>query len=177
MNESLSQLKLSNKAESTNEAELVSIESKTDVHTKKANNNEDLNLSLRKFASFVENENGDDEDFAKMISCFALLMPNRQQAVMSNGNNNASSSRGDLMMTVAAAASAASSYGFNQQKNNKNNDISSVTPGAFSFVTQMHNPKPLSEHLTLDLDELKKQYKKLKVTKSEIHVFFFFNFQ
>jgi len=161
----LSQLKLSNNSDSLNEGELISIESKKDSNSKETKNNDDLNLSLRNFASFVESDNADDEDFAKIISCFDLLMPNRQQAVTAHGNSNLSSSRSDLMMTVAAAASAANSFGFNQQKNNKNNDISSVTPGAFSFVTQMHNPKPLSEHLTLDLDELKKQYKKLKVRK------------
>ena len=124
---------------------------------------------MRKFASFVDGENTDDEDFAKMISCFALLMPNRPQAVTSHSYSSPHASstdaRKDIMMTAAAAASNTFSLG---QQKNKNNDISSVTPGAFSFVTQMYNPKPLSEHLTLDLDELKQQYKKLKVKYDKI---------
>jgi hypothetical protein len=34
----------------------------------------------------------------------------------------------------------------------------------------MHQPKPLSEHLTLDLDELKKQYKKLRERQRQAHI-------
>ena len=177
-NESLSQLKLSNgKTNGANssikEAELISIESKNDSLDLKNSqlNNDDLGLSsLRKYSSFVDTDNDEAEDFAKMISCFALLMPNRQAAVTSAPHNPSSTSvnsRHDIMMTAAAAASALnlgnSHHRQHHQQKNKNNDISSVTPGAFSFITQMHNPKSLSEHLTMDLDELKKQYKKLKV--------------
>ena len=191
-NESLSQLKLSSgKTNGSCEDELVAIESAKNDNLSNCqtngtsangnssiNSNDDLGLSsLRKFASFVDTDNNDEaEDFAKMISCFALLMPSRPPAVTAGPHNassassssgssngsNGSHSRHDLMMTAAAAANAFGLSGGAHQKN-KNNDISSVTPGAFSFVTQMHNPKPLSEHLTLDLDELKKQYKKLKV--------------
>jgi hypothetical protein len=50
------------------------------------------------------------------------------------------------------------------------NFLDHVTPGAFSFITQMHNPKSLSEQLTLDLNELKKQYTKLKERQRQAHI-------
>ena len=49
-------------------------------------------------------------------------------------------------------------------------DISLVTPGAFSYVTQMHNPKPIDAHLTLDLNELKKRYITLKKRQRQAHI-------
>ena len=158
-------------------------------------NSDDLGLSLRKLASFDSNGSANDdddeiEDLAKMISCFAVLMPNRPKAVGSSTVNaaNISSAHNDIMMTAAAAASAfgmksPKSTFLNQQKTNDANnsnsrkdskesetELSSVTPGAFSFIAQMHNPKPLSEHLTLDLNDLKKQYKKLKERQRQAHI-------
>lgn len=50
------------------------------------------------------------------------------------------------------------------------NFLDHVTPGAFSFITQMHNPKSLSEQLTLDLNELKKQYQKLKERQRQAQI-------
>jgi len=142
-----------------------------------------------------EEENDDEvEDLAKMISCFALLMPNRPSIT--------SSSRNDIVMSAAAMAStfaqsnqskssssstqhASSLFNLfkskssnsnaksdlnNNKSQTKTSDISMVTPGAFSFISQMHNPKPLSEHLTLDINELKKQYKKLKERQRQAHI-------
>ena len=67
-------------------------------------------------------------------------------------------------MTVAAAASAANSFGFNQQKNNKNNDISSVTPGAFSFVPVRH----VWGHILALRKTGKKTKKQLEVTRTAL---------
>jgi hypothetical protein len=139
----------------------------------------------------------DLEDLAKMISCFALLMPSRNSvtsvAAASSANSGATSQK-DIMITAAAAAStfglsgsknpfalfekfkskssevAASSAAAAAAASNLNNDISMVSPGAFSFVTQMHTPKPLSEKLTMDLNELKKQYEKLKERQRQAYI-------
>jgi hypothetical protein len=87
------------------------------------------------------------EDLAKMISCFALLMPNRSNAVASNGSSSSAAShtiRNDIMMTAAVAASTYVTKLLktrsNQTKESDKDDISKVSPGAFSYVTQMHNP-------------------------------------
>jgi hypothetical protein len=136
-------------------------------------------------SDYTEDEYDDEvEDLAKMISCFALLMPNRINSVTNSATSSASATaRNDINIMMTAAA-AASSYGktFKSFKKNNNNskdatsmaankdDISRVTPGAFSYITQMHNPKPLEEHLTLDLNELKKQYSKLKERQRQAHV-------
>lgn len=136
-------------------------------------------------SEYTEDEYDDEvEDLAKMISCFALLMPNRINSVTNSAISSASATaRNDIniMMTAAAAASSYSKTFKSFKKNNNNSkdatslaankdDISRVTPGAFSYITQMHNPKPLEEHLTLDLNELKKQYSKLKERQRQAHV-------
>lgn len=84
-----------------------------------------------------------------------------------NGNNgittnNNNSSSGDRRSSNAAASGGT--------KQNVANFLDHVTPGAFSFITQMHNPKSLSEELTLDLNELKKQYKKLKERQRQAQI-------
>ena len=140
-----------------------------------------------------QNEN-DIEDLAKMISCFALLMPNRNSvtsANMATATTLSGTSHKDIMITAAAAAST---FGYKEKNSfynpfsifekykvgnnanlsgenaNKLNDISMVTPGAFSFVTQKYNPKPLSEKLTMDLNDLKKQYEKLKERQRQAYI-------
>lgn len=74
-----------------------------------------------------------------------------------------------------SASSLSSKQGNNKSENNSGgmlngNFLDNVTPGAFSFITQMHNPKSLSEQLTLDLNELKKQYKKLKERQRQAQI-------
>lgn len=140
------------------------------------------------------NEEDEIEDLAQMISCFALLMPNRSPAsaiTAGPSQSNTNNSQKDIML---AAAAAASTYGLKQSSNNPfsfldrfvnnrnksdatsagavntSNDISSVTPGAFSYVTQAYDPKPLSEKLTTDLSELKKQYEKLKERQRQAYI-------
>ncbi|RNA24186.1 TBC1 domain family member [Brachionus plicatilis] len=93
------------------------------------------------------------DDLAKMISCFALLMPGR--AVTSPHHK-------DIMIEAVAAANTFGSK--------KKDELSLVTPGAISFISQMYNPKPLSEQLTMDLNELKKQYKKLKERQKQAQI-------
>jgi hypothetical protein len=179
--------------------------SKADIQTKKSEEKlVDIDgsrktldsLELRKSSINNGEEDNDDEveDLAKIISCFALLIPNRPSIT--------SSSRSDIVMSAAAMASTfsqsnqtksdssssqhssslfnlfKSKSSSNQKTSDLNNnksqmktsDISMVTPGAFSFISQMHNPKPLSEHLTLDINELKKQYKKLKERQRQAHI-------
>jgi hypothetical protein len=158
-------------------------------------------FELRKHSKSAKIKNNDSssidqedlEDLAKMISCFALLMPNRNAVSSSSSTSiiNPAVSQKDIMMTAAAAASQ-----FAYKKTTKNNmfnlldrfrtssesnstnavgksatdDISTVTPGAFSFVTQMYQPKPVSEKLTMDLNELKKQYEKLKERQKQAYI-------
>lgn len=74
-----------------------------------------------------------------------------------------------------SSSSLSSKQGNNKSENNSGgmlngNFLDNVTPGAFSFITQMHNPKSLSEQLTLDLNELKKQYKKLKERQRQAQI-------
>lgn len=87
------------------------------------------------------------DDLAKMISCFALLMPNR--AVTSSHHAK------DIMMQAVAAANTFGS---------KKKEINLVTPVAISQI------KPLSEQLNMDLNELKKQYKKLKERQKQAQI-------
>jgi hypothetical protein len=68
-----------------------------------------------------------------MVSCFSmLLLKNRPTLPLTNGSES-----------------------------NEQSDVSTLTPGAYSFIPQLHSPKPYDENLTLDLNELKKQYKRL----------------
>ena len=106
-------------------------------------------------------------------------MPNRNSIGPSAASTTTSgSSRNDIMMHAAAAASAYGSklISKNSSKQNKDTDSTkqtlddSVTPGAHSYTTQMYNPKPLGEHLTSDLNELKKQYIKLKERQRQAHI-------
>ncbi|CAF0808804.1 unnamed protein product [Brachionus calyciflorus] len=117
-----------------------------------------IDLNLRK----TKDKDEDDDEFddlAKMISCFALLMPNR--AVTSSSHQK------EIMIQAVAAASA---LGINKKNKKNENNLNLVTPGAISFISQMYNPKPLSEQLTMDLDDLKKQYKKLKERQKQAHI-------
>ncbi len=204
--ESLSNLKLNTDNTPTgtliNTSDSASIE--TEINNKTAaclkndlaslNKNEEFSLTLRDFSRDPKRnankiskksrlEDPDDEyedeveDLAKMISCFALLIPNRSTAVTSNSSSCSAANhtiRNDIMMTAAAAASSYVTKSLktksNQVKESDKDDISKVSPGAFSYITQMHNPKPLEEHLTLDLNELKKQYKKLKERQRQAHI-------
>lgn len=110
-------------------------------------------------------------------------MPNRSIGSSSTPQKKTMhSASNDIMIHAAAAASA---YGSklvskttSKEKTSKSeleipqklDDYSSVTPGAFSYITQMYNPKPLGDHLTSDLNELKQQYKKLKERQRQAHV-------
>jgi hypothetical protein len=49
-------------------------------------------------------------------------------------------------------------------------DVSTLTPGAYSFIPEMHSPKPYDENLTLDLNELKKQYKCLTERQNQAFI-------
>jgi len=140
--------------------------------------------SLKNLTDRYQNENDDDEveDLAQMISCFALIMPNRQ---VTSSNHSTTTQRNDIMLQAAAAASAyrakTSGSGHKigssskpkleqQQAFDKPQTIDDATPGAFSYVTQMYSPKPLGEELSSDLNELKKQYQKLKERQRQAFV-------
>lgn len=114
--------------------------------------NHQMELKLR---SKTDREHEEIDDLAKMISCFALLMPNRSVT---------SSQHKDIMIQAVAAANTFGS------KKKDNSELNLVTPGAISFVSQMYNPKPLSEQLTMDLNELNKQYKKLKERQKQAQI-------
>lgn len=184
----LSHLKLNNQSSSGNNS-LIS-----DLDSSNLTNN-DLELSLRKIEQndksksfYYENHDDEVEDLAKMISCFSLLMPNSRS--IGSGHNEpqtSSSTRNDIIIHAAAAASAYGpkltnnkSFKNHKSKNSKNSttkindkdDVSSVTPGAFSMNSNhlMYNPKPSGDNLTSDLNELKKQYKKLKERQMQAHV-------
>lgn len=193
----LSHLKLNTAGDSNNEDVLIG-----DLNPGSPGANSDnLDLALRtkmkedgdksKRRYFYDEENDDDEveDLAQMISCFALLMPNRQISSSSASNMpSPSSTTNDIMLHAAAAASAygsklvttknkkdrkstsKDSSSEQQQQQKLSDDVSSVTPGAFSYIAQMYNPKPLGDHLTSDLNELKKQYKKLKERQQQAHI-------
>ena len=190
----LSNLKLNSADKSGNEEMLID-----DLNPKPKRsgaNNDDLDLSLRtsmegsddksKRKYYYDEENDDDEveDLAKMISCFALLMPSRQISA-SASNLPSGSTRNDIIIHAAAAASAYGSKLITSNKSQKekiksnestptqqklSDDVSSVTPGAFSYISQMYSPKPLGDQLTSDLSELKKQYKKLKERQQQAHI-------
>ena len=112
-------------------------------------------------------------------------MPNRSIGSSQTASQKKSlhSTSNDIMIHAAAAASAYGSklVSKNVSKKEKTakseleipqkiDDFSSVTPGAFSHITQMYNLKPLGDHLTSDLNELKQQYKKLKERQRQAHV-------
>lgn len=80
-----------------------------------------------------------------------------------------------ILFRADSSSSLSSKQGNNKSENSSGgmlngNFLDNVTPGAFSFITQMHNPKSLSEQLTLDLNELKKQYKKLKERQRQAQI-------
>jgi hypothetical protein len=104
-----------------------------------------------------------DEDMDKLISCFALFSPNIKSTrpqLMYNSNVIQSNSTTSTCSEAATTCSASLS----------SLDISSLTPGAFSFTPQMHNPKPIDENFTLDINELKKQYMKLKQRQQQAQI-------
>lgn len=103
-------------------------------------------------------------------------MPNRSITSSAQNSLPHSSTRNDIIIQSMAAASA---YGTKLATSNKSKKleqlatpqkIDDATPGAFSYITQMYNPKPLGEHLSSDLNELKKQYKKLKERQQQAFV-------
>jgi len=120
---------------------------------------------------------GDDEveDLAQMISCFALLMPNRSISNTSHASLPHNSTRNEIMLQAAAAASVygtklVAGSGSSKKSPKQHQALDDATPGAFSYITQMYSPKPLGEELTSDLNELKKQYQKLKERQRQAYV-------
>ena len=50
-------------------------------------------------------------------------------------------------------------------------DISTLSPGAFSFIPYTYsNQKPIDDNFTLDINELKKQYSKLKQRQQQAQI-------
>lgn len=91
------------------------------------------------------------------------LNNNNSTSINKNATNNTNNTNG-------AGSSTITNSNGGKQKLDGSNFLDHVTPGAFSFITQMHNPKSLSEQLTLDLNELKKQYKKLKERQRQAQI-------
>jgi hypothetical protein len=160
-------------------------------------------LEFGKRREISENEQEQDaeiEDLAKMMSCFALLMPsNRLNHMINDITISSSNERGTNKYTIRSLKDSPSSVlnmsgrSANEFSNRAeeaalrnsdsrlhrsiasasaatNYDISTMTPGAFSYTKQMYDPKPLEEQLTLDLAELRKQYKKLKERQQQAQV-------
>ena len=111
------------------------------------------------------NNNNNLEDIDKMISCFTLLMPNVNKTrpqIMFNSASGVSASQSKTSSCSEPITSCSATL--------SSLDISSLTPGAFSFVPQMHNPKPIDENCCMDINELKKQYSKLKQRQQQAQV-------
>lgn len=176
----LSSLRLNNQNSANNDNSLIPDLEESNFKS------DNLELTFRKDEEikcnkyFIDENDEDDEveDLAKMISCFALLMPNRSiNPAVTSPSNTQPNSRNDILIHAAAAANAYRSKKYSntnnqrEQSNKKKTDeMPSISTGAFSSIAQIYNSKPSDGHLISDLNELKNQYKKLKERQRQAYV-------
>ncbi|CAF0754939.1 unnamed protein product [Adineta ricciae] len=90
-----------------------------------------------------------EEDMANFMSCFAVLSaPSRSNRLEYHANDSITS----------------------HNNNNHQTALSRLTPGAYSNLPTTHKTKTIEDSLSLDISQLRQQYKKLKERNKQVQV-------
>ncbi|CAF1082876.1 unnamed protein product [Rotaria sordida] len=106
----------------------------------------DNKRSKRKINTITDDETTADEDIANFMSCFAILSsPSRNNRLEYHSNDST---------TI----------------NNNPTALSRLTPGAYSNLPTTHKTNSIEDSLSLDISQLRQQYKKLKERNKQVQI-------
>ena len=121
----------------------------------------EFNKKNKKDLNSNNSNNNENEELNKIISCFALLQTPLSKKPQLMFNTNESKSTTSTCPEYNGTCSATLS----------SLDISMLSPGAFSFIPYKYStPKDVNENYTMDINELKKQYRKLKQRQQQAQI-------
>lgn len=105
-----------------------------------------------------------DEDMANFMSCFAILAsPSRTNRRTYKINWNLKKSNFHFLLVE---------YHSNDPTTSSNNPaaLSRLTPGAYSNLPTTHKTNSIEDSLSLDISQLRQQYKKLKERNKQVQI-------
>ena len=117
-----------------------------------------------------------DEEMANFMSCFAMLSTStrnsRRQFIVVIGLINVVIPISSVVEYHPPESSPNNNINNNSNTNTSNNPaaLSRLTPGAYSSLPTAHKTHSIEESLSLDISQLRKQYKKLQERNKQVQV-------